>query len=89
MSVPRLVPQRELRNQTADVLREVEAGSTVRITVNGRPVADLTPIRHRARFVGPDMLDRLFGLPSDDGWPALRDELRSDEPVDPWSPTAE
>ena len=78
------MPQRELRNRTADVLREVEAGSTVRITVNGRPVADLTPIRGRARFVGSDVLDRLFELPGDDGWPALRDELRRDEPADPW-----
>ena len=84
MATPRLVPQRELRNNTADVLREVEAGGTVRITVNGRPVADLTPIRSRARFVGPDVLDRLFALPDDSGWPALREELRSDEPQDPW-----
>jgi prevent-host-death family protein len=84
MATPRLVPQRELRNNTAGVLREVEAGGTVRITVNGRPVADLTPIRSRARFVGPDVLDRLFALPGDPGWPALRERLRSDEPQDPW-----
>lgn len=86
MSPPRLVAQRDLRNHTAEVLREVEAGTTVRITVNGRPVADLTPIRDRARFVGPDVLDHLFTLPGDDGWPALRDELRRDEPADPWQP---
>ena len=84
MATPRLVPQRELRNNTADVLRDVVAGGTVRIRVNGRPVADLTPIRSRARFVGPDVLDRLFGLPDDPGWPALRMQLRSDEPQDPW-----
>lgn len=89
MSIPRLVPQRELRNQTAEVLREVEAGGTVRITVNGRPVADLTPIRSRARFVGPDVLERLFALPADDGWSGLREALRGDEPVDPWSPSGE
>lgn len=84
MATPRLVPQRDLRNHTAEVLREVEAGGTARITVNGRPVADLIPIRNRATFVGPDVLDRLFALPDDDGWPALRDELRPDEPHDPW-----
>ncbi|MEJ7826520.1 MAG: type II toxin-antitoxin system prevent-host-death family antitoxin [Solirubrobacteraceae bacterium] len=85
MATPRLVPQRELRNRTADVLREVEAGSTIRITVNGRPVADLTPIRRRARFVGREVLDRLFELPDDPGWAELRRELRTDEPDDPWS----
>lgn len=85
MATPRLVPQRELRNRTADVLREVEAGGTARITVNGRPVADLVPIRNRASFVGPDVLDHLFALPADDDWPALREELRSDEPQDPYA----
>ncbi|HUR86546.1 MAG TPA: type II toxin-antitoxin system prevent-host-death family antitoxin [Solirubrobacteraceae bacterium] len=87
MATPRHVPQRELRNRTADVLREVEAGGTVRITVNGRPVADLTPIRSRADFVGPEVLDRLFALPGDEGWTALREELRPDEPHDPWGGT--
>ena len=84
MATPRHVPQRELRNNTAAVLREVESGGTVRITVNGRPVADLTPIRSRARFVGPDVLDRLFALPADRTWPALRGDVRPDEPQDPW-----
>ena len=34
---------RELRNNTAGVLRRVEAGETVVITVRGKPVADLVP----------------------------------------------
>jgi prevent-host-death family protein len=84
MATPREVPQRELRNRTADVLREVENGATVRVTVNGRPVADLVPIRHRARFVGPDVLDRLFALPADPSWAKDLADLRSDEPEDPW-----
>lgn len=41
----REVPQRELRNNIGQVLHEVEAGSELRITVRGRPVADLIPVR--------------------------------------------
>lgn len=85
MATYREVPQRELRNRTADVLREVETGTTIRITVNGRPVADLSPIRRRARFVGADVLDRLFALPNDPAWVADLADLRADEPEDPWT----
>jgi prevent-host-death family protein len=45
------VPQRELRNDTAGVLRRVEAGETLRITSNGRPVADLVPVERAATYV--------------------------------------
>lgn len=46
----RIINQRELRNQSARVLREVEAGETIVVTRNGTPVAELRPIRMR-RFV--------------------------------------
>jgi prevent-host-death family protein len=46
----RIVTQRELRNQSAAVLREVEAGRTIIVSRNGTPVAELRPIRPR-RFV--------------------------------------
>jgi len=39
------VASRELRNDTAGVLRKVEAGETVVITRRGKPVADLVPHR--------------------------------------------
>ena len=45
------VASRELRNQTRDVLRRVAAGERVTITVNGRPIALLTPVESRPRFV--------------------------------------
>ena len=41
------VPSRELRNDTAGVLRRVAAGEWVEITVNGEPVAELGPLRSR------------------------------------------
>lgn len=57
----RTVPQRELRNHIARVLREVEAGETLRVTVDGRPVADLVPIaRARRRFMPREEVTRIL-----------------------------
>jgi prevent-host-death family protein len=46
----RFITQRELRNDSGSVLREVQAGQTMIVTRNGVPVAELRPI-HRRRFV--------------------------------------
>jgi prevent-host-death family protein len=48
--VSRTITQRELRNDSAAVLREVQAGQTIIVTRNGMPVAELRPIPPR-RFV--------------------------------------
>lgn len=45
------VSVRELRNHTADVLRRVEAGERLRVTVDRRPVAELNPLPLRAKWV--------------------------------------
>jgi len=45
------VSVRELRNHTADVLRRVEAGERLRITVDRRPVAELVPLPARSTWV--------------------------------------
>ncbi len=42
------VASRELRNDTAGLLRRVAAGEELVITVRGRPVAALTPVRAAA-----------------------------------------
>jgi prevent-host-death family protein len=39
------VASRDLRNHTADVLRQVRDGTSVTITVNGDAVAEIRPIR--------------------------------------------
>lgn len=44
------ITQRELRNDSGDILRAVESGRTFVITRNGTPVAELVPLRRR-RFV--------------------------------------
>ena len=45
------VSVRELRNHTADVLRRVEAGERLRVTVDRRAVAELTPLPSRDAWV--------------------------------------
>lgn len=45
------VSVRELRNQTAEVLRRVEAGERLTVTVDRRPVAALTPLESRSVWV--------------------------------------
>ena len=49
----RAIPQRELRNNIGRVLRQVEAGERLRITVDGRPVADLIPVARAQRTFVP------------------------------------
>jgi len=46
----RVITQRELRNDSARVLRQVEGGETLFIARGGVPVAELRPARRR-RFV--------------------------------------
>jgi prevent-host-death family protein len=43
----RTITQRELRNDSAAVLREVQAGQTLIVTRNGTPVAELRPVQPR------------------------------------------
>lgn len=69
------VATRELRNDTAGVLRKVEAGQSVVITVRGKPVADLVPHRPEApRWMPRDELVELLKTHSAD--PGLRDDLK-------------
>ena len=51
----RTITQRELRNDSGAVLREVEAGRTIVVTRNGTPVGELRPIK-RHRFVPRAMI---------------------------------
>lgn len=56
------IPQRQLRNHTADLLRRVEDGERLRITVHGHPVAELVPIeRGPKRFVPRERLEEFKG----------------------------
>jgi prevent-host-death family protein len=45
-----IISQRELRNDSAAVLRDVQSGQTITVTRNGTPVAELRPVP-LSRFV--------------------------------------
>jgi prevent-host-death family protein len=47
LTMKRLITQRELRNDSAEVLREVQAGHRIVVTRNGVPVAELRPVEPR------------------------------------------
>ena len=55
------IPQRDLRNRTAELLRRVETGERLRITVHGHPVADLGPIEEETPAGTYAPLQRFFG----------------------------
>ena len=77
------IAQRDLRNESGDVLRQAEAGERFVITVNGRPVAQLGPCERR-HWVGSDTVRALLATPTD---PGLLDDLRAahpEGPKDPW-----
>jgi prevent-host-death family protein len=80
------VPQRDLRNKTAELLRRVEDGERLQITVHGHPVAELGPVETADAFVDRDEVVRDFGglLLGDD---RLEEDLRQDdwEPKDPFA----
>ena len=56
------IPQKQLRNEIGEVLRRAEAGEELTITVSGRPVARLGPLRER-QWVAPARLRPLWALP--------------------------
>lgn len=78
-----IIPQKELRNNVAEVLRRAGAGEEFTITVAGRPVAELGPARTR-EWVDTARLDGLWKLPAD---PALTRDLEGFELGldDPWA----
>ncbi len=80
------VAQRELRNNTAELLRRVENGERLTITVHGHPIADLVPVERPSSFVPfAEIVDGLRGLLPADA--RLDDDLRdlmAAEPEDPF-----
>jgi prevent-host-death family protein len=68
------VASRDLRNNTRALLERVEAGESITITVDGRPVATLEPASRRSRFMARDRFKRDILTRRAD--PALRTELR-------------
>jgi prevent-host-death family protein len=75
--VAREITQRQLRNESGEIMRELDRGESFVVTRNGVPVGDLTPVRRR-RFVPAAVAIKAFaGLP-----PIDFAEFRAD--IDRW-----
>jgi len=75
---------RDLRQNASEILRDVEAGRSATVTVAGRPVAQIVPIRAE-QWTTWDRVSRVFDSPSDPRWDAERREFAAGDLADPWS----
>lgn len=78
-----IIPQKELRNHIGEVLRRAEAGEQFTITVSGRPVAALGPIRARQWVPSAQLADLWTAAPD----PTLDNDLNmlGGQLADPWA----
>jgi prevent-host-death family protein len=77
------LPARELRNDVSAVLRRVEAGERLRVTVSGRPVAELVPLSTRPRTMAwAELARQLDGGRADPGLAVDLEELLPDSTDD-------
>jgi prevent-host-death family protein len=74
---------RELRQDASELVRRVEAGEEITITVSGRPSARLVPAHPTQWRRWGDIAD-LFRGPEDEAWEQTRD-LLDDHVRDPWA----
>lgn len=80
------VASRELRNDTAGLLRRVEEGETVVITRRGKPVADLIPHQRDSapRWMTPSEILEIRKVTSEDPvWAAELAEMRAADDLGP------
>ncbi|GAB3871920.1 type II toxin-antitoxin system Phd/YefM family antitoxin [Kibdelosporangium lantanae] len=73
---------RELRQHASDLVRRVEAGEEITITVSGRPTARLVPVGRRTWRTANEIAG-LFRSPTDPDWAEDRD-LIDQSLRDPW-----
>lgn len=74
---------RELRQQASDLVRQAEAGETITVTVSGREVAELGPVRRNKWRRAADVAE-VFAGPADEAWAVDRDRV-PDAPTDPFA----
>lgn len=78
-----VVGLRELRQDASELVRRVEAGEEITVTVAGRPSVRLVAIAPRSWRRWEDVAE-LFNGPVDDGWGSDRDEIEQ-AMSDPWT----
>lgn len=74
---------RELRQHASGLVRRVEEGEEITITVAGRPGARLVPASPRTWRRWSDVAE-LFAGPADSSWAVDREEI-AHEVRDPWA----
>ena len=74
---------RELRQDASDLVRRVQAGEEITITVSGRPSARLVPA-HAISWLSWAEIAELFRGPEDPDWEHDR-QLVDDQLRDPWA----
>ena len=72
--MPREITQRELRNESGQIMRELDAGETFVVTRNGVPVGELLPMR-RHRFVDAEAAVAVFRTAPPVDYQKLRADL--------------
>lgn len=65
---------RELRQQASELVRQAEAGETITVTVSGREVAELGPVRRNRWRRGADIAEVFRGA-ADQDWALDRDAV--------------
>ena len=84
-SQPREIAQRELRNDVSRVLAAVARGERFRVTVRGRPVAEIVPIPTRKTWVPwSEVLEIIRTAPLDKRFMADVDGAVDNSTDDPW-----
>lgn len=76
------MPVRELRNDTAGIIERVAGGEVLTLTVRGRSVAIIAPLRSGRRWISrAEFVRRILELRPDDAL-AVDARLVASEPVD-------
>jgi prevent-host-death family protein len=75
----REISQRELRNHSGEIMRQLDAGETFIVTRNGVPVGELVPLR-RHRYVAAEAAVAMFRSAPPVDYARLRADL--DDVVD-------
>lgn len=89
----RTISQRELRNSSGQVLRDLAAGEELMVTSNGEPLGVLRmdpPPTERQRFVSPERYAEVMAtapaLTASQQQAWVKDSRTDDDSRDPWSP---
>ncbi len=79
-----IIGVRELRQNASEILREVEAGEPATVTVAGRPVAQIVPLKGD-RWASWESIRTVFESPTDAEWDTDRLGFGVTGLDDPWA----